>query len=235
MNIDTSCPFCLYALCSIVYDGRAYSTLERGNYLIVYKDDGSLIIHGADLCKPRNYLSAGSVVSIDGNTITSTNKKEKIIITIDEVVTYSSLHNWSNSKIALIKTEKELVDKIIKNWNSYFEEEFEWIKTEYQTAYGPIDIAGLSKSGVLYAVEVKRKKASISHGTQLKRYVDVLNDHCKNVIGILASPAIGDKTLAYLKKQGFRWLEVGFDLLEHELENGTSKQIDSTPLEQVVD
>lgn len=207
--VDTSCPFCLYANCSIVYDGRAYSTLERGNYLIIYKDDGSLIIHGADLCKPRNYQPSGSVVTIDGNILTSVNKKEKITITIDQILTYSPLVDWSYSKIAISRTEKELVDKIYNNWSQYFDDEFEWIKFEFPTDYGPIDLAGLSKSGVLYAVEVKRKRASISHVTQLKRYVDVLS-HNYETVGILAAPEIGENALSYLEKNKFRFLKVNF-------------------------
>ena len=56
--------FVLYCLCDVVYDGRAYSTLERGNYLIIYKPDGSLLIHGSSKSTPRNYQSVGSKVDL---------------------------------------------------------------------------------------------------------------------------------------------------------------------------
>lgn len=75
--IDTDKPFALYAECSIIYDGRAYSTLANGRYLIIYKQDGSLLIHGGDLCKPRNYQGPGSILSYIDSKLISTNKKRR--------------------------------------------------------------------------------------------------------------------------------------------------------------
>lgn len=209
--IDVSRPFFLYAECSIIYDGRAYSTLDQGRYLVIYKADGSLLIHGADLCKPRNYQQAGSKISFEDGILTSVNKKEKIIISVAKIVDYSPLDDWSDSKIKISRTEKDLVNKIFDNWVDYFEEDFYLIQEEYRTEHGPIDILGISESGVYHVIEVKRKKGTISNGTQLKRYVDVLRDEGKEVRGYLACPEIGDNALKYLHKHEFEWLKITFD------------------------
>lgn len=208
--IDPSTPFILYAECSIIYDGRAYSTLELGNYLLLYKSDGSFLVHGADLCKPRNYQQAGSILNVDGNQIISNNKKEKIIIDINNIISYTPLHDWSYSKIEITKTEKELVNKLINNWHDYFDDDFYIIQQEFKTEHGPIDLVGITEDEKYYVIEVKRKKATISNITQLKRYVDILSKKNK-VFGYLASPEISDNALKFLKDSGFNWIEVGFD------------------------
>lgn len=204
-------PFALYALCSITYDGRAYSTLEKGKYLILYKPDGSFLIHGADLCKPRNYQGAGSKLTIEGNKLISINKKEKIIVEIYTVLYNIPLEDWSTSQIKIQRTEKELSDKIYNNWGEYFDDEFYIIQQEFKTDLGSIDIVGITMQNEYYVVEVKRRKAAIAGVTQLKRYVDVLQDDGITAHGILASPEIGQNALKYLEKHNFRWLEVGFD------------------------
>lgn len=208
--IDTSRPFSLYALCSITYDGRAFSTLERGRYLILYKKDGSFLIHGADLCKPRNYQGSGSKLEYRDEKLISTNKKETITVEIQEILEYSELDEWSESQIVISRTEKELSDKIFNNWHDYFDGDFFKIQQEYRTDVGNIDVLGITMNGVYYVVEVKRRKASIPDCSQLKRYVDVLRDASKTAYGFLASPEIGDNALKCLEKYGFKWVEVNF-------------------------
>lgn len=209
--INISKPFILYANCSIVYDGRAYSTLAGGHYLIIYKSDGSLLIHGKNLCKPLNYQPAGSKLTLEGNIITSINKKEKIVINITEIINIQSIDNWSDTKIEIKRTEKELVDKLFNNWDEYIDGEFAELIREYHTEHGPIDLLGIASNGVYHAVEVKRKKASISNGTQLKKYVDAIVDQGHSVIGYLASPEINDNVINYLNRHGFKWIKVEFD------------------------
>ena len=85
------------------------------------------------------------------------------------------------------------------------------IKREFATELGPIDIAGITTSNILYIIEVKRKKASINHITQLKRYVESCGDDYKDIIGVLAAPEIGAGAMKYLEKSGLKWLEVQFD------------------------
>jgi len=208
--IDITKPFMLYALCSVEYDGRAYSTLEKGRYLIIYKKDGSVIIHGSDLCKARNYQQSGSILSIEKDKLISINKKEKITIDIIEQINYTPLEDWSDSKIEISRTEKELVDKIANNHKLFINIEFAVIEREYRTDSGPVDLVCITPNNEYHIIEVKRNKATINHVTQLRKYVDQMQENDFKSYGYLASPEIGKNAVEFLKKNGFTWLKVDF-------------------------
>jgi len=144
--------FVLYCSCDVIYDGRAYSTLERGNYLIIYKPDGSLLIHGSSKSTPRNYQSVGSKVDLQleresefgqHGTLISHNNNETITITIHHVIFIEYLSDWSDSEIVISKTEKELVDKLVANWSSHIKGKFTTIIRELKTPLGPVDVVGI--------------------------------------------------------------------------------------------
>lgn len=206
--IDPTEPFCLQATCRVIYDGRAYSVLETGQYLVLHKADGSLQIHGENLIKPLNYQGPKSSLEYTNSTLVSLNKGEKITIEIDEILSYNTL-NLSPHQITIKRTERELVLKIIRDWEHYFDEEFEVISTEYITDVGTLDILGIATSGTHYIIEVKRKRMSLKDCSQLQRY----RDHFKkfNTVGVLAGPEITANALKYLKSNDMQFLEVGFD------------------------
>lgn len=207
--IDASKPFSLYANCEVIYDGRAYSILESGNYLIIYKDDGSIQIHGANKIQPRNYQGAKSALEVDNNHIISRNKKETITININEIIDLTYLDDWSMSEVNICKTEQELVHKLFTNWDNYIDGEFQVIQKEFPTKYGPIDIAGYDSDGILHMVECKRGKVTIANCTQLLRYIEAMGHD--NVVGYIAAPTIGDNAKKYLEEHGCRWISIDFD------------------------
>lgn len=74
--IDINAAFILFANCDVLYDGRAQSTLETGNYLIIRKADGSIQIQAANKTTPRNYQSSGAVIEQRGHILISRRKKK---------------------------------------------------------------------------------------------------------------------------------------------------------------
>ncbi len=56
--------FLLVGDLSIVYDGRAFSTLKTGKYMVMYKPDGSLSIHNKTSIKPVNYQNKRSTLEL---------------------------------------------------------------------------------------------------------------------------------------------------------------------------
>lgn len=209
--IDPIEPFCLQARCRVIYDGRAYSVLQTGVYLILHKADGSFQIHGQNLIKPLNYQGPKSVLTYHNNRLICLNKTEKLVVELDEIISYSPL-NLSSHQIEIRRTERELVQKILQNWEQYFGKEFETIQTEFKVSDGTADIAGFSSSGDCIIIEVKRRKATVRDATQLQLYVESVESLYK-VKGVLAAPQIAEKARTYLQNRGDRYscLEIGFD------------------------
>ncbi len=210
-------PFCLFAECSVVYDGRASSLLEYGNYLIIYKQDGSVGIHGASMVMPCNYISSGASLSIDYHTCGRINttllfrhRRERVVVGIGHIYFINYLENWSLNKPVMQRTERELALKIFNNWFDYFDDDFEIIMMEAPTSLGPIDILGLTAT-TNYVVEVKRKHAGVAAVSQLLRYIEALQPPNRQYVGVLAAPGISKKAMEYLQSHGLRYLEIGFD------------------------
>lgn len=209
--IDCNKPFAIYATAEVIYDGRASSKLKIGNYLIIHKNDGSLIIHGCNKVTPINYQSPGAKLSFVNNIIIVNRKRETITITLHKILQYFEFDEWSNNLAIMQKTEKELVNKLANNIHKYFNHSFAEVYTEFITQHGKIDFLGIDEDGIYHVVEVKRIKATLTHCTQLGKYLDALSQDGIKAVGYIAAPNIGDNAIEYLKKRGNYYIKIEFD------------------------
>ncbi len=191
--------------CSVEYNGRARSTLERGKYLIIYKGDGSVAIHGATKNKPLNYLGSNTNLTVETSTITWKTKKESITIQVYEMIHTHQLDLASNAPV-VTRTEKQLVDKLVANWETLIGRKSEIVR-EKQTQHGPIDIYAVDQNGQVI-VEAKRKNATLKDITQVLRYKEAFEG---TVECYVAAPGISNKAAAYAEKHQVRFLQVNFD------------------------
>lgn len=197
--------FVLFADCSIRYFGRAESTLKRGNYLIIHKNDGAIIVHGASMYKHLNYQSSGAKLEINGKTILSTRKKERLEIEIYQIYQHFIPENWSDNKIVIKYTENDLKDYIIKNIESIIGKKIKFIQREYNTAAGPVDIFVIDIEGNKHLIEVKRAKATLSACSQLERYGKSIDAKLW-----LMSPQATKGCLDYCLEHDLQWRRVDF-------------------------
>ena len=51
----------LVARCSIRYEGRVTTTLDSGDRVVLFKDDGSVVVHAIQGAKPINYMPGPTV------------------------------------------------------------------------------------------------------------------------------------------------------------------------------
>lgn len=211
--IDTTRPYALFATCSVVYDGRATSTLPSGNYLVMRKADGSMSIHGSTLNTPRNYMGCNAQCQLSDDTLVFTLKKETIKVKIEHVISIMYLDGWSDNQITISRTEKELSKKIFDNWSTYFPGEYANLSLEYQSEVGIVDVMGITPDARYSIVEVKRKTATLAAVSQLRRYVEHFSSlqMVKSVEGCLAAPSISPNALKHLSSFGYRYLPIDFD------------------------
>jgi len=205
--------FVMYANCKIIYDGRAYSTLNDGNYLITNKNDNSVAIYGGNLNVPRNYMGAKSNIIFNDNIIYITNKKESIKILINKIHFVHYLENWSINKINISRTEKELTQKIIANPVEY-DIHYKYHYEEYKTEHGPIDLLFSlypidNKPNKIIIIELKRKQATLNACIQLEKYMQCFIG--EDIKGCVAAPKISMNALKYCDKKGIRYIEVNHE------------------------
>lgn len=195
----------MYALCEVKYEGRAVSTIGPGRRLIFYKQDGSLIIHGACKTVPINYSRAGAILEVHGDSIVSTTKTEKIIVKVLKIEHYEELHGWSTANVEMRGTEAQMCKHIINNAEIILGVSITEIHNQYQTPAGPIDLVFKDSCGILHCIEAKRKKAATTAVYQLHRYMQFFDDHA---IGYLAAPDIGVAARRHLSNFEYRFLKV---------------------------
>lgn len=208
--MQLTAPFILFADSTVEYDGRAISTLERGRYLIVAKEDGTLLVHACDSVAARNYQRPGSTLAISQTEpliIESLSAKDKLRITVFQIVELMTPQSWSAAHIILRRTEAELVDKLCNQLGPYLR-----LDREVRTPCGVIDVLGVCDLGDRHVIEVKRNKATLAAVSQLQRYVQHLaaEQPRSNVIGYIASPQIGTRAKQHLEQCGFYWLPLSF-------------------------
>jgi len=192
---------------SVIYDGRATSTLSSGNYLLIHKNDKSVSIHAGSAIQPRNYMGTDSKLVLLDDTLIFTRKKEQLTIKIEELIYCQYMPEWSEDNIVISKTEHELVLKLLNNWPDYLDITCYSIEMEVETKYGKIDLLGTEFDGTEHIIEVKRTRAGVAAVTQLKRYVDA----SKMAFGYLAAPEIGKKAVMYLDECGYNYIKIDFD------------------------
>ncbi len=203
--MNTMKPFVAYLNCSIIYDGRARSILNNGNYIIVYKKDGSVSIHGSTLNTPKNYMGAGSKLTICDNVWKFERKKETITLTILSEHWNNNIDDWSDEAITMYRTEYELREKLINNLTKVVSGDILEVVKEYNTSFGPADL-WVATTLNNYVFEVKRKKASVNAVLQLEKYAKSLGAN-----GILVAPEISPKALSVLTAKGYGFFAIGFD------------------------
>ena len=199
----------MYAKCSITYRGRAESTLELGNYFILHKRDGTLLIHGGLLSKPLNYQPPGAELFVLPDKIISKRKEERIEIDLKKVHFYKELPDWSEFPIKITKTEEELKQKFIRCAPDYFNN-IRTIEDEAPIPLGKIDVLIITEDNTYHVIEIKRKKANISACSQLLRYVDYFRLAEFKSIGYLVAPAVSKTVPDYLMKNNLQFIKFDF-------------------------
>ena len=183
--------------CHVHYMGRAKSTLEPGERLLIIKEDGSLLVHRPVGYEPVNWQPSGSVFHVqtrEGNLevhAVRQKPRESVRVSFDVVFMVSSLSLTDSGEFLLHASEEDMHKAILLK-PSLLEEGFKPISYEKKVAPGFVDIYGVDKSGKLVVVEVKRRTAGKEAVFQLAKYIDSIKTKANRELrGILAAPSLG--------------------------------------------
>jgi RecB family endonuclease NucS len=183
--------------CSVHYEGRAKSTLEPGERLLIIKEDGSLLVHRPVGYEPVNWQPSGSVFHVQSkpNAIevhaVRQKPRENVRVTFNEVFMVSALSLMDSGEFALHASEQEMHKAILLK-PSLLEEGFKPISYEKKVEPGFVDVYGVDKQGKLVVVEVKRKTAGKDAVLQLSRYIEAIKGKAdRELRGVLVAPSLG--------------------------------------------
>jgi hypothetical protein len=183
--------------CKVLYSGRAKSTLEPGERMLIIKEDGSLLVHRPVGYEPVNWQPSGSVFHVQTKAgaievhAVRQKPRENVRVIFDEVFMVSALSLTDSGEFSLHASEKEMHRAILLK-PSLLEEGFKPISYEKKVEPGFVDVYGVDKNGKLVVVEVKRKTAGKEAVLQLAKYIDAIKSKAdRELRGVLVAPSLG--------------------------------------------
>lgn len=198
--------------CRVVYAGRASSTLEYGERLLIVKSDGSLLVHRPVGYEPVNWQPSGSVFHMEVKDGTlevhgvRQKPRESVKVTFKTILGVTALYLQDSGEFTLHASEDDMHRAILLK-PSMLEEGFKPISWEKHVEPGFVDIYGEDKDGNLVIVEVKRKTASKEAALQLAKYIEPIKAKVnKPVRAVLVAPALGKDVQRMLESMGLEFV-----------------------------
>ena len=161
----------LVARCSIGYSGRLTTRLASGDRIIIFKDDGSVCVHGPKGFKPINYMSGPTAITEEDGLITVRRPEtgETLMIEVEQVIADDAHGLEDNAVLEREGRELEL-HALLERAPDLIEEGLEILERERSTDVGPVDFLAKDTEGRIVLVEVKRVKAVVAAVEQVVRY-----------------------------------------------------------------
>ena len=212
------------ARCSVDYVGRLTAHLPLANRLLLFKADGSVLVHSdGGSYKPLNWMSPPcatvEVPSVEpaapgAGVWTVTNRAgEQLVVTVAEVL-LDSRHELGEDP-GLVKDGVEAhLQKLLAEHIGALGQGYRLVQREYPTAIGPVDILARAPDGVVVAVEIKRR-GEIDGVEQLTRYLALLNrdPRLAPVRGVFAAQEIKPQARTLAEDRGITCLVLDYDAL----------------------
>jgi endonuclease len=208
----------LVARCEVVYTGRLTATLPEAVRLLVFKTDGSVLVHDdAGGYKPLNWMTPPSVIEEGDGAIVVRKRagksEDRLEIRLAEVL--SDVTHDMGESVALQKdgVERHLQEELAAQPTA-LGEGLRLVRREWPTDIGPVDLMCRDEDDSWVAVEIKRV-GTIDAVEQLSRYLERIDGDCR---GVLAAQSVKPQARTLAESRGIRCVEVDLGILRGERE-----------------
>jgi RecB family endonuclease NucS len=173
------------ARCEVHYTGRLTAVLPEAVRLLVFKADGSVLVHDdSGGYKPLNWMTPPTVLEEQEGCIVvrkhAGKSEDRLEIRITELL--SDVTHDMGESVALQKdgVERHLQEELAAR-PAALGQNLQLVRREWPTDIGPVDLMCRDESGDWVAVEIKRV-GTIDAVEQLTRYLERIElDGCRGV------------------------------------------------------
>jgi endonuclease len=205
----------LVARCEVLYTGRLTARLPEAVRLLMFKSDGSVLVHDDAGAKALNWMSGPAIIEAGEDLIVvrkRTGKTEdRLDIRLAEIL--SDVTHDMGESVALQKdgVERHLQEELAAR-PEVLEEGLRLVRREWRSDIGPVDLMCRDDSGGWVAVEIKRV-ATIEAVEQLTRYLERIDGDCR---GVLAAQTVKPQARTLAEARGIHCVEVDLAVLRGE-------------------
>jgi endonuclease len=204
------------ARCEVTYTGRLTARLPEAVRLLMFKADGSFLVHDdAGGFRPLNWMTPPTVVEESEGTIIVRKRagksEDRLEIRIAEIL--SDVTHDMGESVALQKdgVERHLQEELAAQ-PQVLEQGLRLVRREWPTDIGPVDLMCRDGDDGWVAVEIKRV-ATIESVEQLSRYLERIDGDCR---GVLAAQTVKPQARTLAESRGIECVEVDLALLRGE-------------------
>lgn len=203
----------IYADCEVEYDGRAAGYLGPGERVILCKPDGTLLVHRPRGHDPVNWQPPGStfVVTVDDDACRLTARRsqpdEHVTLHLIEIYTVTRFSADDTAPLELTGTEADMHEYILEH-PDVIEDGLRVLEHERDTPHGTIDVFATDETGTPVIIEVKRRRATLSHVDQLRRYMEKYRESNPEARGILVAPKASEKVERTLARHALEYVSI---------------------------
>jgi RecB family endonuclease NucS len=211
----------IVARCEVRYTGRLNARLPEALRLLMFKDDGSVMVH-ADTggYKPQNWMTPPTVIEEEPDRIVVRKRagasEDRLEILVAEVLS-DVIHDMGEAA-ALEKDGVEAhLQEALAAAPEWCGEGFRLVRREWPTDIGPVDLMCRDDDDEWIAVEIKRV-GTIDAVEQLSRYLERIRmdpamTACR---GVLAAECVKPQARVLAEARGLDWVEVELEVLRGE-------------------
>jgi RecB family endonuclease NucS len=209
------------ARCEVLYTGRLTARLPEAVRLLMFKADGSFLVHDdAGGFRPLNWMTPPSVIEETEGVIVVRKRagktEDRLEIRIAEVLSDSVHEMGETAPLEKDGVERHLQEELAAQ-PAALGEDLSLVRREWPTDIGPVDLMCRDESGHWVAVEVKRV-GTIDAVEQLTRYLERIRPDLDACRGVLAAQTIKPQARTLAEARGIRCVEVDLALLRGERE-----------------
>jgi RecB family endonuclease NucS len=206
------------ARCEVTYTGRLNAYLPEAIRLLVFKADGSVLVHAdSGGYKPLNWMTPPTVIEHgDGSIVVrkrAGRSEDRLEIRIAELLAEFEHELGEDAGLEKDGVERHL-QEALADLPEAVEEGLRVVRREWPTDIGPVDLMCRDAEGEWVAVEIKRV-GTIEAVEQLSRYLEVLQRdpafaECR---GILAAETVKPQAATLCEARGLGCVEVELAVL----------------------
>src|SRR5436305_688509 len=204
------------ARCEVRYSGRLSAVLPEALRLLMFKSDGSVMVHSdAGGYKPENWMTPPTVIEENEGEIVvrKLGGEDRLDIRLAEIVSDTAHDMGEAAALQKDGVEREL-QELLAGAPEWCGEGFRLVRREWPTDIGPVDLMCRDAEEEWIAVELKRL-GTISAVEQLTRYLERIrrDPSMGSCRGVLAAQSIKPQARVLAEARGIDCVEVDLGVL----------------------